>query len=555
MSTGGEYIHRALRAAGVDQAIGIPGRGTLPLDRAVREDGAMDYLLARHETSVPYLAWGYYRASGRPAATITVPGPGDTNAANGLRNATIDRIPIVHVVPEVPPDQRGTGFIHEIDPRTYDTVVKANVDVTVPREAPAAVDAGIERALRPPRGPVRIGMPYLDREIEGGDPELDPARGVAADDAGYERALDALADARRPAVYLGVGANRPPDGIEALTELLEMLDAPFVTSYTGKGAVPETDPRWAGTTGAQLPAGANEMLGAADVVLALGTAFSGPTTRGGQFPMGETLIHVDSDPASFARHYEADIAIVDDVPTASERLRTGLAERGFREGWPGAELGRRIREEYHAYVEEEGMFADRRPAPTPAVVRELDEVLPDEAIVVSDIAECRTWAMQLVEAAHPAGFVATGSWTSMGVGLPGAIGASLAAPDRPVVGLVGDGGLMQSIEELHTAAEAGLDLTVLVFNNGQLAMINTTPGLEDSHRFGWDSPDFLAIAVGLGWYAVGPETPGETAAALDEAIDTDGPTLLDVRVDPEEPSSMDAWAYDTELEFEAPLPR
>jgi len=546
MKSGSEHVYDALVDAGVELAVGIPGRHSLPLDTRIREDDEMRYVMARHETAIPYVAWGYYETGGGPAATITVPGPGDTNASNGLRNATMDQVPMVHLSTDVPPEQRGKGALHEVDPSTFDAVVKENVDVTNPNAVPSAVAGGIEAALTPPYGPVRIGMPYLGEAIETGAAEATPESVDHDNGDAYERVAELLASAERPVVYAGVGARRSADGPAALADLVETLDAPVVGSYKGKGAFPETDPRWAGTTGAQLPAGAVEMLDRADVVLALGTLFDVPTTRDASVPMGEHLVHVTVDPDQVDRVYEADAAILDDVGTACREL-TARLEGADAGGWDGAAVGRRVREEYLAFVESEGMFRQDAPAATPAVLRALREALPEEAIAVADIAEFRTWALQLFEAPRHDSFILTGAWTSMGVGLPGALGAKLANPDRPVVCLTGDGGLMQCVEELHTAAEEGLDVTTVVFNNAAYGMINTTPGLTD--RFGWESPDLPAIAEGFGCGATTVETPPEAAAAVEDALDTDRPELVNVLVDPDEPSSMDAWRYESEIEF------
>lgn len=542
--TGGAFVYEALRAAGITHVIGIPGRGTLPLDRRVREDEEMTYVLARHETAVPYMAWGYYLASGQPAATVTIAGPGDTNASNGLRNATIDRVPLVHICSEVPPEQRGTGFIHEIDPSTYDDVVKVNLDVTDRDAANTAIPEGIETALSPPLGPVRIGMPFLDDTIDGGPPTIEPSPLDIDNGDAYDRAIAALESAQRPVVYVGGGAKRPPDGEQAVFDLVERLDAPVISSYAGKGAYPETEDRWAGTTGAQFPAGAQHMLEKADVVLALGTAFGAPTTRGGSFEMGEALIHVTSDAGLIGRRYQADVGIVADVADACTRLLDGIASTD--PVWSGSELAPSIRAEYRDYLDDQGVFDDGEPPSTGAVIDRIRARLPDEAIAVADIAEFRTWAMQLYPAPRPESFIATGSWTSMGVGLPGAIGAKLARPDRPVVCMTGDGGLFQCIEELHTAADHGIDLTTVVFNNGHLAMISTTPGYEE--EFGWSTPlDYASLADGFGWSYSAASTAEEAGEAVIAAQDVDGPVLVDVHVDPKEPSSMDAWAYETDL--------
>lgn len=548
MKTGGEYIHEAFKVVGIEHAFGIPGRGTLPLDLAIRQGDEIEYVLARHETAVPYMAWGYYEASGRPAATITVPGPGDTNAANGLRNALMDRVPLVHVARDTAPELRGTGTLHEIDPRTYDHVVKENVDITHPGDVAPKVDRAIESALSPPLGPARIGTPFLGDEIGDPTPAIRPRGGAADNGSAYDEAIELLEAAERPVVYVGVGAKRAEHGIEAVASLVEALDAPVISSYKGKGVFPETDPRYAGTTGAQLPAGARTMLERADVVLGLGTDMGGPTTRDGLFSMGESLIHVTTDATVIDRLYDASVAIIDDVDTACRTFTDALSgTRTTR--WRGGELGTAIREEYESFVESEGEFDERSPAPTPAVVRTFNERLPEDAIVVADIAEFRTWAMQLIEATSPESFIATGAWTSMGVGLPGAIGATFAAPDRPVVCLTGDGGFFQSMEELHTAVEYDLDLVVVVFNNSHLAMINTTPGLPDGTQFGWDSPDFAKLGAGFGCETMHANTPAGAGDALERALETPGPVLLEVEVDGNEPSSMDAWSYESSIDL------
>lgn len=546
---GADHVYESLVETGIDLAVGIPGRGSLPLDTRIAEGSPIDYVMARHETAVPYVAWGYFEAGGGPAATITVPGPGDTNAANGLRNATMDRVPVVHVVPEVHPDLRGREAIHEIDPSTFDDVVKANVDVATPGSLPGDVAGAIEEALTPPLGPARLGVPFLGEPIPTGPATVSVGAQRYESEAATARAADLLAGAERPVVYVGVGARRSSRGRVGVRALVDALDAPVVASYKGKGVFPETEPNWAGTTGHQLPAGAVEMLDCADVVVALGTTFGGPTTQNWSLPMGERLIHVTREPARIGVAYDADVAVVEDAGRVAETLAGLVDDRGGGTGWDGTEIGRRVRAEYVEHLEERGVFEERSPAPTPAVVRALREALPEEAIVVADIAEFRTWALQLYPAPRPESFVVTDSWTSMGVGLPGAIGAKLAAPDRPVVCFTGDGGLMMCAQELHTAAEYDVDVTTVVFENGQYAMIDAAPELGRRGRFGWDSPDFGAIAEGYGCGASRASTPGGAAEAVVDGVESDRPTVVSVEVDPKEPSSMDAWRYESGIEF------
>lgn len=549
--SGAEVVHAALADAGVELVVGIPGRGSLPLDERIAADASMDYVMARHESAVPYIAWGYHEAGGGLPATMTVPGPGDTNASNGLRNAVVDRVPLVHVSTDTHPDHRGKGAIHEIDPATYDHVVKANYDVANPLDLPRAVEAALETAQTPPFGPVRLGVPHLRTEIEAGPVDVTPERATWDNEAAYADAIERLASAERPVVYVGVEARRSPGGPDAVRSLVEALDAPVVSSFKGKGVFDETDPHWAGTTGPQTPPGTVAMLDAADVVLAVGTTFGGPTTRYWSLPMGEALLQVAVHPDDVGPAYDPAVAVLDDPAAACERLEAGLVERGGGSGWAGAELAGRARGEYLDYLDDCGVFEDRSPAPTPAVVRSLREALPEEAIVVADIGEFRVWAMQLFEAPAPESFVATGFWTSMGVGLPGALGAKLANPDRPVVCLTGDGGFMMADQELHTAAEHGVDVTTVVFNNADYAMISNAPELEGGRRFGWRSPDFTKVAEGFGCGASRADSPGGAVEAVEAALAADGPQLVDVTVDPDEPSAMEGWGFETAVELPA----
>ena len=165
-SNGSEYVYQALVEAGVEVLIGIPGTQTLPLDRTVVERDEMEYVMARHETAVPHVAWGYYESGGGVAATLTVPGPGETNAMHGLKNAYEDCVPLIHVSADVDPDHYGKKPIHEIEPETYDTVVKRNVIVERAEELPLKVAEGLETALTPPYGPVRLGIPSPILEAE-----------------------------------------------------------------------------------------------------------------------------------------------------------------------------------------------------------------------------------------------------------------------------------------------------------------------------------------------------------------------------------------------------
>ncbi|MEF8852037.1 MAG: thiamine pyrophosphate-binding protein [Haloarculaceae archaeon] len=558
---GAAHVYDALLDAGVGLLVGLPGTQTVPLDRVVAARDEMRYVMARHETAVPHVAWGHYEVSGVPAATLTVPGPGETNAMHGLKNALNDSVPILHVTGDAHPDDRGKGPIHEIEPDTYDNVVKENVVVESPRDLPAAVERGVERALTPPMGPVRLGVPsaFLANEVAAPAASVDPERVTRENGDHYDAAAALLAEARRPLVWVGGGAVRSPGGTAAVRALVDELDAPAVTTYKSKGAVPEDDPHFLGVASGSLPPGGRRALARADVVCALGTDFDGLATGDWTYEVGERLVHVTLDPDDLDQGYEADVGIVADAAEAASAIRERLADRssdGAGDGvdasdrWDGAEVGRAVRAEYRDHLANEGLFeATDEGFHTAGVLRTVRETTPDDAIVTVDVGGFRLWAMQAFAAFEPDELVAAGSWAGMGVGLPAAIGAKVARPDRPVVCLSGDGGLLMCVHELATVVQEDLDVTLVVSNNSDYAIISKQLQETDEAAFAWDSPDFPAVAEGFGWDATAVDDRARLEAALRDALDSDAPTLVDVTTPTEEPSAAAAADFETDLSF------
>ncbi|MEF8856380.1 MAG: thiamine pyrophosphate-binding protein [Haloplanus sp.] len=552
--SGADRLCAALVEAGVDLLVGLPGTQTLPLDRTVARRDDIEYVMARHETAIPHVAWGHYESGGGMAATLTVPGPGDTNAMHGLKNALEDCVPIVHVAAAVDPADRGKGAIHEIEPGTFDNVVKSNRTVESPSRLVEHVERALATACAPPTGPVRLGIPsgILDAPAPGGDVCVRPERTTFDIDDAVADAVDVLAAASRPVVYVGGGTRRSATGAESAHALAAELNAPVVTSYKGKGVVPDDDDRVLGVTGSHLPAGARRVLDRADAVLALGTDFDGVTTDDWTLPMGDRLVHVNVDPAAIGTAYAPSVGIVGDAGRVGERLLDGLrdCDRDRSDAWNGAAVGRRVRAEYRDRLDQLGVLdPDATPARTPAALEAIRAVCPPETVVVTGVGGFRLWAKQVFAALRPEAYVTAGSWAGMGVGVPAALGAKLANPETPVVALVGDGELLMCLQELHTAVEYDLDVVTVIFNNADYGIVSKSPALDES-GFGWDSPDFATIAEGFGCRATDAETAREAAdsvrAALDRAAD---PEVIDLRTDPKEPSVVEAAAYDSTVDL------
>lgn len=556
--TGASYTCQALREAGVEVIVGLPGTQTIPIDAVIADSEEFRYVMARHETAIPHVAWGYYEASGRPAATLTVPGPGETNAMHGLKNALEDSVPIIHLTGDADPDWLGKKPIHEIDPGTYDPVVKENAVVRSPGELPEAVTATIERALSPPYGPVRLGIPttFYDHEIDADSPSIEPNTASRnPPSAAIEEAVSLLGSAERPLLIAGGGLSRSPDGVESIRILADRLDAPVLTTFKGKGTFPEDDDRWLGTMGGSMPPGAIEVLERAEVVLAAGTDLDGLCTRNWSLPLGDALVHVDLDPATIGAAYPPTVSLRADAGVALGSIADGLRDFPDHDRWDGSDIGRRVRAEYEERLRELGLLGDGPPLHIPAMLRTVRGAIPDESMVVTDVGGFRVWAFQTFPVQDRSRYLTAGSWAGMGVGLPAAIGAQIARPETPVVCLTGDGGLLMCLQELATAAEEDLPIVMVVANNSDYGIISKRFGREHPRwnpPFGWASPSYPALARAFGWEAASVAERDGLREAIRRALKRDGPTLIDVEIATEEPPPGDVADFESTVRVDAP---
>ena len=557
--TVGEAVVDCLLDGGVDTVFGIPGKQTLPLNRALA-DRAAEFVVARHETAVTHQAWGYAETSspGEMAATVVVPGPGDMNAMNGLKNALNDAVPMVHVAVETERDVRGGDGIHETPPDTYDDVVKENVLVESPAGAVAAVSDAIRTAREHPQGPVRVGIPkdfLASRTPQATPPARAPRDPPEPCERAVSRAAELLSAADAPVVLAGGGVRRS-GASERLRRVAERLDAPVVTTYKGKGTVPETHSLSAGVLCGGSSTELRELLAASDVGLVVGSDLDAVATSTWSVELPPSLVHVTLDADDIGFGYETDLGVVADADRFLSALLEELPRRRpGSNGDPSPEDGqsraRSVRQAEHKRLE--ALVADRdadAPLRSVEVVREVRSAIPDEAVVTADAGGFRLWTLVAFEALGPASYVNPGSWATMGTGVPSAIGAALANRDRPVVALTGDGGLMMCVHELHTLATEGLDVTVVALNNDDYAIISEEAERSygfDAGAYGWDDAglDLVAIAEGMG-------VPGERVRdrdgigeAVAAAVDRDGPALVEVVTDPDEPQASE-WMARTE---------
>ncbi len=549
--TVGEAVVDELLGRGIDVAFGIPGKQTLPLNRAFADRDAQ-FVVARHETAVTHQAWGYAESSdpGTMAATVVVPGPGDMNAMNGLKNAKNDCVPLLHLAVETERDVRGGDGIHETPPETYDTVVKTNVLVESPAGAVAAVADAIRVAREPPHGPVRVGIPkdfLASRTPQATPPDsasVDASR-HAPTDAAVDRAASVLCDADEPVILAGGGVRRA-DASERLRAVAERLDAPVVTTYKGKGTLPETHPLSAGVLCGGASTELRELLATADAGLVVGSDLDAVATAKWSVSLPASLVHVTLDGDDIGFGYETAVGVVADANRFLAALvdRLGCRDRGHT-ATTGVERAHAVREaDRDRFAAVEAAREADDPLCSVEVLREVRDAVPADAVVTVDAGGFRLWTLVSFPAAGPASYVNPGSWATMGTGLPAAIGAKLATPDRDVVALTGDGGLMMCVHELHTLAAERIDVTVVVLNNDDYAIIS-----EEASRsfgfpegaYGWDdaSLDLSTVAGGMGVRADRVTDSDAVGDAVSAAMAHDGPALVEIPTDPAEPQASE----------------
>jgi len=561
--TVGEAVVDCLLDHGIDTAFGIPGKQTLPLNRAFADRDAR-FVVARHETAVTHQAWGYAESSDPEAmaATVVVPGPGDMNAMNGLKNATNDCVPLLHLAVETERDVRGGDGIHETPPETYDTVVKENVLVESPAGAVAAVADAIRVAREAPQGPVRVGIPkdvLASRTPQATPPDRSPTAPPKPSATAVDRAAALLRDADEPVLLVGGGVRRA-GASDRLRAVAEQLDAPVVTTYKGKGTLPETHPLSAGVLCGGASTELRELLAGADAGLVVGSDLDAVATAKWSVDLPETLVHVTLDGDDIGFGYEADLGVVADA----ERFLAALAGRfdtdpGSVEASADRDLPATAGTERTAGTKRAAAVRDadrdrfaavaadrdpRAPLRSVEVLREIRDIVPEDAVVTADAGGFRLWTLVSFPASGPSSYVNPGSWATMGTGLPSAIGAKLANPDRDVVALTGDGGLMMCVHELHTLAAEGIDVTVVALNNDDYAIISEeaerTYGF-DSGAYGWGETglDLVAIASGMGVRSERITEHDAVSDAVERAQDHDGPALVEIVTDPGEPQASE----------------
>jgi acetolactate synthase-1/2/3 large subunit len=544
LTSGAKIVLECLQREKVEIIFGYPGGVTLPLYDAMY-DSPIKHVLVRHEQNAAFAAQGYARATGKVGVCCATSGPGATNLVTGLVDAMMDSIPIVALTGQVTSKLIGSDAFQEAD--TFGitrSATKHNFLVKNLADLPQAMHEAFHIASTGRPGPVLVD---ITKDVFQGQAHYSPVSTIHL--PGYKvyteghagqirRAAQMIWEAKRPFVYAG-GGIIAADASEELRALVEMIDAPAVCTLMGLGGLPGTHPNFVSMPGMHGSYAANMGMTETDVLIALGVRFDDRVTgRLAAFAPHAKVIHVDIDPAEIGKIRNPEIPIVGDVKRVLKKLTAALEEtagelRGknatSRAAWWGQIKEWQREHPYNAETSPDEIKPQH-------LMTEIDRLSGGEAIVSSDVGQHQMWGAQLIRFNHPRLWINSGGLGSMGFGLPSAIGAQFARPDKLVFAIVGDGGFQMSIPELATIANHALPVKIIVMNNGYLGMVRQWQELFYNNRLssvqldGFPDPEKLAGAYGFKGRTV--ESPRELRSALEAAVHEPGPYLLNVRVTP-----------------------
>jgi acetolactate synthase-1/2/3 large subunit len=561
---------------GVPYAFGVCGHGIIGL-----MDALYDYrdqirtITAHDEQAAGFMADAYYRVTHKPAMTYTSCGPGSLNLTMAVANAYYDSSAFLSITGNVPTSQFNRGPFQETGRQfqgDFNNVMRPYVKRTYqafrPEMIPLIASQAYSQMVSGRPGPVHIDVP-LNVFVESADvtiPHPSTLRGgvswrSAGDPESVRRAAELLLKAERPLILAGNGVALA-EATSELRQLVDLLQIPVITSPLGKGAVDERSELSLGATGRNGPFAANEAARTSDVILALGTRFDDrPTSSwipGATYNMPPTkLIQVDIDPAEMGRNYAPAVGIMGDVKLVLQQLlgeveSGAAAAREKHQAWIKETAAWKA--EWTAFVEKD-QRSDAVPIRPERLTGELGRVLPSDSIVLADVGVHHNWLVQQLEIGPDALFLQAWGFAAMGFGVAGAIGAQFAAPDRPVVAVCGDGGFLMTANAVATAVEYELPITWVVWNNYGYGSIKGQQAgfFGDDREIGTRfrrqgdgelmTTDFSLMAKSMGAEGVTVERPQDLAEQLEQAVASDRPTVLDVRIDASiNPAATGSWS-------------
>ncbi len=544
--SGAEILIESLRHEGVDTVFGYPGGAVLNIyDTLMNYSEELRHVLVRHEQGAVHMADGYARSSGKVGVCIVTSGPGATNTITGLATAYMDSTPLVVIAGQVPTLLIGNDAFQEADtvgitrPCTKHNFLVKDVETLASTIKQAF---HIARTGRP--GPVVVDLPkdVMAESAEFSYPSKIKLRGYNPTYQGHagqiKKAFKLLAQAQKPMIYAGGGVILS-NAHKELLALAQKMSIPVTNTLMGLGGFPGNHPLFLGMLGMHGTFKANMGITHCDVLLAVGARFDDRVTgKVGSFSPHSRKIHIDIDPTSIAKSVPVDIPIVGDVKNVLKELLKNLEEE------PPQDYGK----SHASWLKQLGEWDQMSPLSYKAtgqclkpqfVIQKIqevtDEVLDGDVIITTEVGQNQMWTAQFFTFKNPRTLLTSGGLGTMGFGLPAAIGAQVAFPDKTIFDIAGDGSIQMNIQEMATAVQYNLPVKVAILNNQCLGMVRQWQQLFCDHRYSQTlfeaGPDFVKLAEAYGAVGLRATKPDEVEPVIRQALSIRKPVIMDFWVD------------------------
>jgi acetolactate synthase-1/2/3 large subunit len=535
--TGAQLMIDSLTEIGVEVLFGIPGGVVIPIFD-VLYDSDLNAVLMRHEQAAAHAADGYARASGRLGCCLATSGPGATNLVTGIATANFDSVPILAITGQVRRDLIGNDAFQEADITGITRgITKHNYLVRAAEDLPRIVHEAAHIATTGRCGPFLIDIPVdvSTSKVQGRPgPEFD-LPGYRHKNRGngnprqVERAAEMIRQAERPVLYVGGGviaSGAAPD----LLAFAEAAHIPVTTTLMGLGAFPEDHPlslRMLGMHGTPV---ANYAVMNSDLLIAVGARFDDRITgKITEFAEQAKIIHVDIDPSSIGKNIQVDLPVVGDAKVILQQLLATVEKNDRIDWWKQID---HWRDNHKLSYRHDGKLRPQY------VIQQIRELTDGDAIICTEVGQNQMWAAQWFTFKRPRQLISSGGLGTMGYGFPAAIGAQYACPDQAVFDIAGDGSIQMNIQELATVSRDNVPVKIAIMNNGYLGMVRQWQehfyNRRYSHTELTGNPDFVKVAEAYDVAGIRVETADQVRPALEKALATDGPVVMDFRIEREE---------------------
>ena len=541
--TGARAVLECLKREGVDVVFGYPGGAILPLYEEMYKDN-FRHILTGHEQGAVHAADGYARVTGRPGVCIATSGPGVCNMVTGIATANMDSIPMVIISGQVPTGLIGRDSFQEADISGITSpITKHNYLVKNAASIPRVLKEAFYIASTGRPGPVLIDIAKdaLEAEIYFQYPDKVHLPGYVVETTGQaydiDRAVAMIQHSQKPVFLVGGGVILS-ETTKYLEDIVNTTKIPVVTTLMGKGAIPDSHELHLGMGGMHGSYASNKAISGCDLLIALGARFDERlTSRADTFAPNAQIIHFEIDDVEIDKIIDIDLGIKGDLRWSLPIFAKKLKEGAFDYGAAFADW----RHEVLAMKKSHPFATPPRPgciSPQSIFAAVRDITRDDDTVAITDVGQHQMWAAQFFTTNEPKHFISSGGLGTMGFGLPAALGAKVACPEKTVVVFSGDGSILMNCQEFATLSEYGIDVKVIVLHNDTLGMIVQLQDFFYNHHYSQCTLNkrknlpMLAESLGVKGYAI--EKQDDLTPVLKEAFAHKGPALVDIRISPEE---------------------